>query len=173
MPPRDPEIDDLLRRFSGLVKAAAVRVCGAHGLQLAADVSQQVFVNSWRQLDREQTIADPRSYIYKCAVRETVRLLRLEARQPGEGLDDGVVELFDAQALPEGEAVARDTAEAVAAALDTLAPERRRAVEAHIQGYEVADIMRMYDWPYERARHLTARGKADLRAALAARGIDG
>ncbi len=173
MPPRDQQIDDLVRRFSGLVKAAAIRVGGAQGLQLAEDVSQQVFTNIWRQLSREQTIDDPRSYIYRCAVRETVRLLNIEARQPVAGLDDGVIEPLDGQASPEGEAVARDTAEAVAAALDTLAPDRRRAVEAHLQGYEVTEIMRMYGWPYQRARNLIARGMGDLRGALGARGIDG
>jgi len=33
--------------------------------------------------------------------------------------------------------------------------------------------MRMYGWPYQRARNLIARGMGDLRGALGARGIDG
>lgn len=166
-------LEELVRRFSGLVKAAASRVGGTRGLQVAEDVGQQVFVNIWRQLEREQTIDDPRSYIYKCAVRETVRLLQSESRRPAVALEEVVAEPMDASASPEAQLAAGDTTAALAAALDSLAPDRRRAVEAHLQGYDVAEIMRMFGWPYQRARNLIARGMADLRAALAARGING
>ncbi len=174
MGPRDLLIDDLVRQFSGLVRAAAGRVGGARGLQLAEDVAQQVFLNIWRQLEREQSIDDPRSYIYRCAIRETVRLLRIEARQPPTGLDDvSETKVSDDVNSPEIQMVRRDATEGFAAALGSLAPDRRRAVEAHLQGYDVTEIMRMFGWPYQRARNLIARGKSDLRAALAARGING
>lgn len=173
MPPQEDTLEDLVRRFSSLVRAAATRVGGSAGLHLADDVAQQVFVNIWRQLDREQTIVDPRSYVYKCAVRETVRLLQAEGRRPTVDLEEVAAEPQDTGRSPEDELAAQDTAAALAAALDTLAPDRRRAAEAHLQGYDVAEIMRMYGWPYQRARNLIARGMADLRAALAARGING
>jgi len=43
-------------------------------------------------------------------------------------------------------------------------------VMAHLAGYEVKEIMAMFEWPYHKARNLIARGMADLRRKLDARG---
>jgi hypothetical protein len=45
-------------------------------------------------------------------------------------------------------------------------------VRAHLAGFDVRDIMEMWGWTYQTARHAIARGMADLRVALRRRGID-
>jgi DNA-directed RNA polymerase specialized sigma24 family protein len=67
---------------------------------------------------------------------------------------------------PERRAASRELGARVAAALKRLAPDRRRAAAAHLQGFEVAEIMAFFGWSYERARNLIARGVADLRRQL-------
>jgi DNA-directed RNA polymerase specialized sigma24 family protein len=51
------------------------------------------------------------------------------------------------------------------------APDRARAVKAHLAGFSVEEIMALCGWPYQRARNLIARGMADLRLALRERGM--
>jgi hypothetical protein len=46
-------------------------------------------------------------------------------------------------------------------------------VQGYLAGFSVPELMTMYGWSYERARNLSARGMADLRARLRMRGIDG
>jgi RNA polymerase sigma factor (sigma-70 family) len=154
----DPEIDTLVRKYSRLVRAVAARVGGALGRQIAEDVEQEVFVNIWKQLDREQLITNPSSYIYRCAVRETIRLLKAERQT--ETLDDVIAEVTpDAASTPD--------------AIKALPIDRRRAVQAYLSGFSVPEVMQMYGWSYERARNLSTRGMADLRALLKERQIDG
>jgi DNA-directed RNA polymerase specialized sigma24 family protein len=72
---------------------------------------------------------------------------------------------------PEQAAAARERREALAAALAGLAPDRARAVRAHLAGWSVQEIMELTGWTYQRTRNLVARGMADLRSALLARGV--
>lgn len=167
-PPGDAALEALVRRFSRLVRSVASRVGGAQGRQLADDVEQQVFLNIWKQLEREQSIENPSSYIYRCAVRETVRLLGAERRAESEA---SAADPPPAPRRPDDYLTGRDRAHEVAEALKSLAPDRRRAAQAYLAGFSVAETMAMYGWSYERARNLSARGMADLRKALNQRGI--
>lgn len=170
-PADDSELEALVRRFSRLVRAVAARVGGMAGREVADDVEQQVFLSLWKQLQREQLIEHPASYIYRCAVRETVRLLNAAPRL--DTLDDSVADTVLAPATPDHRLASRERAAAIADALKTLSPDRRRAVQAYLAGFSVPEVMTMYGWSYQRARNLSARGMADLRAALKERGIDG
>lgn len=166
-PPDQTALESLVRRFSALVRAVASRIGGR---EMADDVEQQVFLNVWKQLQREQIIDNPASYIYRCAVRETIRLLQAERRHHSAGdvpvEDAGVPSAVDVAAV-------REQRELLAEALKSLPIDRRRAVQGYLAGFSIPELMKMYDWSYERARNLSARGMADLRASLKTRGIDG
>lgn len=169
-PVSDDALEALVRKFSRLVRAVAARVGGPHGRQIADDVEQQVFLNLWKQLQREQIIDNHSSYIYRCAVRETIRLLQAERRdEAAEGAN------LDEVAVPvAGDlAASREQRELLAEALKSLPVDRRRAVQGYLAGFSVPELMKMYGWSYERARNLSARGMADLRAKLRMRGING
>ncbi len=110
------------------------------------------------------------SYVYKAAIRETVRAVRRERARSGIA----AAHEFEPTRLPadpEQLVVSRERREALRAALASLAPDRARAVRAHLGGWSVQELMEMTGWPYQRARNLIARGMADLRAALIARGV--
>ena len=168
-PPGQIELESLVRRFSKLVRAVAARVGGRRGRQMADDVEQHVFLNIWKQLQREQVIENPASYVYRCAIRETVRLLGSERQDEG-GAAEASEEPAERTADP---AVSRERRELLAAAIKSLPIDRRRAVQAYLAGFSVPEMMKMYGWSYERARNLSTRGMAHLRAALRERGIDG
>ena len=171
-PPVDEQLEALVRQFSRLVRAVAAKVGGPAGRQIADDVEQQVFLNIWKQLGREQIIENPGSYIYRCAVRETARLLSGGEKNTFE--PDAAAEFQqDSAPTPVDRLASRERALVVAEAMRTLLPDRRRAAQAHLAGFSVAETMTMYGWSRERARNLSTRGMADLRAALRERGIDG
>jgi RNA polymerase sigma factor (sigma-70 family) len=169
-PPADSQLESLVRQFSRLVRSVAARVGGPAGREIADDVEQVVFLNLWKQLQREQNITNPSSYIYRCAVRETIRLLqdgRAKDAEPDEPADP------PAEALtPDGQLESKERAAVLGDAIRTLAIDRRRAVQAYLAGFSVAETMTMYGWSYERARNLSTRGMADLRAELKRRGIN-
>jgi RNA polymerase sigma factor (sigma-70 family) len=171
-PPDEAQLEALVRQFSRLVRSVASRVGGQAGRQIADDVEQHVFLNVWKQLRREQSIDNPSSYIYRCAVRETVRLLA-SGRAPAASLEPDEPEPASPDRSPADQLASRERASTVAEALKTLSTDRRRAAQAYLAGFSVAETMTMYGWSYERARNLSARGMADLRAALRERGIDG
>lgn len=160
-PPDEAELESLVRRFSKLVRAVASRVGGHTGRQLADDVEQHVFLSVWKQLQREQIIENPSSYIYRCAVRETVRLLKADRHEePTMAADESAD-----HAAPDV-ASAHEERLRLKEALRSLPIDRRRAVQAYLAGFSIAEVMEMYGWSYQRARNLSARGMADLRARL-------
>jgi len=167
----DSRFAALVRDYGRLITSAVRRVGRTTTEQDREDIEQTVLLGLWRQVSREQTIDHPVSYVYKAAVRETVRAVaRLRAR-PELPLEEAV---DDAKAERQSEAdrgvEAREQREALAAALRALPPDRARAVKAHLAGFSVDEVMQLYGWTYQRARNLIARGMADLRAELRLRG---
>jgi RNA polymerase sigma factor (sigma-70 family) len=168
-PPTESELEQLVRRFSSLVRATAARIGGAAGRQVADDVEQNVFISLWKQLQREQPIDNHASYIYRCAVRETIRLL---SRRDDDS-QDPPEDTASAEPTAGEHLASRERARIVGEAIKALSIDRRRAVQAYLAGFSVPETMKMYGWSYQRARNLSTRGMTDLRAALRKRGIDG
>lgn len=166
----DLGFEQLVRRYAHLIRSVATRVAGGEAATLAEDVEQRVMLALWQQISREQEIRHPASYIYRAAVRETVRALRKERRR-GE-IDAAAVETFSEGGKdPEELLELREMGNRIQAIIAELPPERRRAVQAHLAGFAVREIMQMYDWSYNRARNLIGRGVRDLRRRLEAGGI--
>jgi len=163
----ETRFERLVRASARLVRAAIVRAAGTRRDRVADDVEQQVYLALWRRFSSPQgppaELAP--AYLYRAAVRETVRALaRLRESQSEDCA--ALAEPAAGDADPERLASARETGARVAAALARLQPERRRAVAAHLQGFEIGEIMKLFDWDYQRARNLVARGMADLRREL-------
>jgi RNA polymerase sigma factor (sigma-70 family) len=172
--PPQARLETLIRDYGALIKRVVARAAGIEAQNARDDIEQQVLINLWRQLEREQTIEYPASYIYTAAVRETVRAVRrARAREQPAGDAIDLAGEIATQHTPETELRYRERLDAVRAALDALAPERKQAVQAHLAGYEVAEIQRLFGWPYQKARNLVSRGMIDLRTILIERGIRG
>jgi RNA polymerase sigma factor (sigma-70 family) len=162
-------LEQLIRDYGRLIRHAIWRAGGAESVAIADDIEQNVIVNLWQQIAREQTIEHAASYVYKAAIRETVRAVRRERARSGAGPLPERVSATTGD--PEAVILARERREALTAALASLAPDRGRAVRAHLGGWSVQELMGLTGWSYQRARNLVARGMADLRAALIARGV--
>ena len=157
----------LLQQYGALIRRVVSRVAGRALPGTQDDVTQDVVMSLWQQVSREQEITYPTSYIYRAAVRETVREVRrrLEEFRTHAPLE-GAVEPPSRAPSPEAETSARELAAGIEEALGRLSPDRAMAVRAHLAGYTVDEIMQMQGWPYQKARNLIARGMADLRSDL-------
>lgn len=163
-------VSALVERYAGLVRRAVHRVAGYRAHAVADDIAQVVMTAMWRQLQREQIIAAPSSYIYKAAIREAVRAMKREAHRAETPLDEAEAEAAGGSD-PHQALHARELAEAIEAAVSSLQRDRQRAVRAHLTGLELEEIMRLHAWSYQRARNLVARGMHDLRHELQRRGV--
>lgn len=172
VPHPDARFDALVRDYGRLIRHAIRRAAGPDAPRLADDIEQAVLVSLWQQIAREQTIDHPASYVYRAAVREAVRAVRRERAHAAMAVPVGEQPEQGMRGTTPDESVARrEQRAALRASLETLRPERARAVRAHLAGFSVDEIMQLGGWPYQRARNLIARGMADLRVALRERGV--
>ena len=160
-------LEELIRRYSRLIRTAVSRVSGELASEEAEDIQQKVLISLWKATRGEQMPSHPSSYLYRAAVREAVRAMKARHAVLETELDD---RRQDPQPSPERTAESRELGEVIRNSIATLTPDRRRAVQAHLMGYSVQEIMTMMDWPYNKARNLIARGMADLRQELVRRG---
>lgn len=168
----DARFEALVRDYGRLIRHAIRRAARTDAPRLGDDIEQLVLVSLWQQIAREQTIEHPASYVYRAAVRETVRAIRRDRAQAAMAVPVGEqVEHLMTGATQDDDVQRREQRAALRASLETLAPDRARAVRAHLAGFSVQEVMALCGWPYQRARNLIARGMADLRVALRERGV--
>lgn len=164
----DRRLETLVTKYSRLIRSAVCRVAVTLPATTVDDIEQKVLIALWKAMGDEQIPAHPSSYLYRAAVRETVRTVKARHKAAETDLN---VHYLDPQPSPEKLAESAELGAAIDDALETLSPDRQRAVRAHLLGYEVKEIMSMHGWPYNKARNLIARGMADLRRKLVSRGI--
>jgi RNA polymerase sigma-70 factor (ECF subfamily) len=160
--------EQLMRRYGRLISRVVAKASRGQAAGAEPDIEQRVLVGLWRQLSREQRVEHPSSYLYRAAVRETVRAIKEESRRAQVPLEQAV-ERADPSPGPDEVLASREMQQHLEAALGRLLPERASAVRAHLAGHQVEEIMRVHGWPYQKARNLIARGMADLRRELGGR----
>jgi RNA polymerase sigma factor (sigma-70 family) len=165
------QLEALVRRYSEFIRRLVAKVGGWRADAVADDVEQAVFLGIWRQIEQQRHVRHPTSYIYKAAVRETLRLLRERRMESLEEIAPDT-EPFTADG-PEHAFEAKRKIDALEECLGSLRSDREIAVRAHLAGFSVEEIMNLRGWSYQKARNLIARGIADLRHALRQRGIHG
>ncbi len=165
----DDDLESLVTRYAALIRAAVSRVAGPRSADVGDDVAQRVATALWKRLRSEEAIEHPSTYIYRCAIRETLREVeRLGEVESIKPIEDNLV---DPGLDPEVRLRGRELETTVEQCLGDLQPERAQAVRAHLAGFDVDEIMELHTWPYQKARNLVARGMADLRELLARRGV--
>ena len=166
----DP-LTDMIACYGRLIRSVVVKVARTSDPDIGDEIEQRVAESLLTQVRREQDVRHPTSYIYRCAVRETLREL---ARRRGHDSLDAVEGGLPAAstASPEEEASGRELAAATEACLRQLPADRAAAARAHLAGFPVEEIMQVHGWPYQKARNLVARGMADLRRLLGEQGFD-
>lgn len=171
VPAADAKLAALVHEYGRLIAQAIRRVAGNAGPPDVSDIEQQVHVALWQQLRREQAIEYPASYVYKAAVREAVRAVRRYRARAEAPLESAPIQVAGPATRADRLTDARRVRDALAEALQAMAPDRARAVRGHLAGFDVEELMKLYGWTYQRARNLVARGMADLRSELRARGL--
>lgn len=170
-PAPDPSaaLEALLERYGALMRLAGIR----RGLVTddVDDLLQEIRLRLWRASARGENLAAlPASYLYRTASSAAVdmlrrrRALREEALTPAHDREGPVTQ--DPAALAAG----RELGAAVAAALETLAPNRRPVVRMYLAGYTREEIGTLLGWTDAKTRNLLYRGLDDLRGVLSARG---
>ncbi len=159
----ESRLTDLVSTYRRMVRAVIAKVGGRTLADRRDDVEQQVWLIIWRRLRGEQEIDHPTSYLYTVARHEAMRavqdeLLRAERQRE-------VPDLRPAADPHQQAALSRDGAR-LRMAIDRLAPDRRRAMQAVLSGLDVREIQDLFGWSYEKARNLIARGRADLKDLL-------
>jgi len=183
----DPEsvarLEELLRRYAVLLRSVIARHCPKNlGIQ-TGDIEQEARVRLWRALEREKELGDPASYIYRIAVSTTIDAVRRVLARREDQFQDRADEdsepaapkmqlVDDARNRPDIRMDRQELMSVMARALATLAEDRRRAVELHLQGLTVPEISDLLAWSEARTRNLVYRGLEDLRQALRREGID-
>src|SRR5262245_9013558 len=140
LPERDARITELVNAYAGLIRSAVRRVGGSHASLIQDDVQQNVVLALWRQLERGQTIDRPASYIFRAAVRETVRLIRRDRLHLQSPIEEETAAAGGSGDDPHRHVEDRERQEALMECLNTLAPPRQLAVRAHLSGFDVREI---------------------------------
>jgi RNA polymerase sigma factor (sigma-70 family) len=165
-------MEDLVRQYGKLIGAMVRRVGRSAPAEMREDIQQRVLIALWKQLRSHHVIEHPTTYIYRTAVRETVRAMREESARAQDPIDDEAPGGLRAErGDPHAELVRKEKMGRIRAAIGEIAPERRMAVRAHLSGFDVTEIMARYGWTYQKARNLIARGMADLRRILMENGL--
>lgn len=176
-------LEFLLERYSGLLRSLIRRHCPRDlGIQIG-DVEQEARLRLWRALAREKEILDPASYIHRIAVTATIDAVRRvrarredQLRTAGSTEDDEMIAgeetVIDEAQSPQADAERRELMETIARVVDSLAGNRRRAVELHLQGLTLPEIAMLLGWSEAKVRNLVYRGLDDLRDALRREGIE-
>jgi RNA polymerase sigma factor (sigma-70 family) len=167
----ETRFEALVRQYGRLITAVVARVGGARVAAAREDVAQEVLLALWKRLEREQTLEVGSSYVYKAAVRETVRALQRERSKLLETLDENNAPPNSTPNGPFEHLAESERGAQIESCLASLPLDRARAVRAHLRGFEIREIMGLYGWPYQKARNLVARGLTDLRRLLRERGV--
>ena len=162
--------EELVRTYARLIRAVVRKVAGADADRLGPDVEQRLLTDLWKRHRSGDVIEHPSTYIYRAAVRETIRALKRDSRlvESPLVLEPAAPRTDD----PHAQLRSKELAQTLNEEIDALSSDRARAVRFHLAGFPVDEIMALHNWSYNKARNLIARGMTDLRKRLTHRGID-
>lgn len=162
-------LEALLTRYTAAVEAAAAR----RGLPSAdvGEVFQEVRIRLWKALDAEKIDRVRASYVYRTAVSAAIDLIRRRRARAEDPLDTAASELRATAPGPQATLEGTELEGHVVAALNELVASRRTVVRMYLAGYKREEIADLLGWSEAKTRNLLYRGLADLRAALARRGV--
>lgn len=164
-------LERLLAELGGRLRALVrQRVPRALGVD-PDEVEQGVRLRLWGVLQREKTILHPTSYLYRTVMSVIVDHVRKRRSLPIDTLPDELLALSSEQAV-ERIAKTAELARLIHAAMKSLPERRRRPVQLHLQGIELAQIAVLLQESESTVRNLVYRGLSDLRLALRERGVE-
>lgn len=106
------EFEDLFREHYGVVHGTAYGVTGRR--EDAEDVVQTVFLRLLRRETPPELRRNPKAYLYRAAVNESLNIIRSRRRHPTTELDDANLPAAEAGKNVQAEAIHRKLYEAIA-----------------------------------------------------------
>jgi len=171
----------LIDGYGSYLRRTIARLCPRDlGLQFD-EIEQDARIRLWKALQDEREIIDPASYLHRIAATATidavrrVKARREEPLEPPSAEDEGEraePHAALAEASLERSTERRMVMQQVEAALQQLAPERRRLVSLHLQGFTSREIADAHGWTEPKARNLLYRTLRELREKLRDEGIE-
>jgi RNA polymerase sigma-70 factor (ECF subfamily) len=154
-------------RHSGPAFSLAYRMCARRAM--AEDIVQEAFLSLWRSGARyDPARGSVRSWVLSAVHHRAIDAFRRDASKQSQDVrDESAAERLPAPELTEAEAVRRDEARTVRAALDELPAEQRHVIElAYFGGFTHTQIAEMLQLPTGTVKGRMRLGLAKLRISL-------
>lgn len=159
--------DEIYRRYHETIYNLSYRMSG--DLELAADLTQEVFLRVFRYLDRFRGGSSLKTWVYRVALNHCRSRLgrRRLPTQPLEDEEGHQTEPADGRRSPEQRAMDREQRRTVNRALALLPPVFREAVVlCDLQGMSYQEIAEVLGVRIGTVRSRIARGRERLRELL-------
>ncbi len=176
------QFDRFLESHEATLRQAIRKTCPRDLDGLVADIEQEARLRLWKAILTHRSIRDPRSYVYTVGVNATLDAVRRSRARSETMIDphlDSDASPIDTDgwrpgrvANPETTARRRELLATLEDCLARLAKNRQLAVRLYLQGFTVVEAANLLGWSRAKARHLTYRGRDELRRYLRAGGID-
>jgi RNA polymerase sigma-70 factor (ECF subfamily) len=161
---------DLYDRHARLLFSLALRILKDRGE--AEDVLQEVFVRVWDRAESyDQALGTPAAWLVRIARNRAIDRVRARSVRAAIDVPASVDAASERAPGPDPERVASASEErrAVAAALETLAPEQRVLIErAFYEGLTHSELAAAFNLPLGTVKTRIRTGMQSLRARLAA-----
>jgi RNA polymerase sigma-70 factor (ECF subfamily) len=155
-------------RHAGAAFSLAYRMVGDR--TAAEDITQESFLSIWRSRVRYQRErGSVRTWVLGIVHHRTIDGLRRNlVHERRRASAEGIEERYEAAELTEAEAVRREEARTVRAALDTLPEQQCKVIElAYFGGFTHTQIAEMLDMPVGTVKGRMRLGLEKLRRQLA------
>jgi RNA polymerase sigma-70 factor, ECF subfamily len=171
---KDRELEEILIRFSGFIRAAIRRYHPEKfGIDLE-DVLQDVKIKVWKLLHDEKKIENYSSYIKKIVETSVIDQFRRFKREEGIYLheierrirENGGSGPYDSPYFE------MDLKDLVGRAVNGLIESRRKVVQLYLLNMSIEEISLYFHWSRDKTRNLLYRGLCDLKKILKEKNID-
>jgi RNA polymerase sigma-70 factor (ECF subfamily) len=171
----DAAYDELVRSYHGSIYQVASRMLADPGE--AADVTQDIFVKVFRNINGFKGEAALKTWIFKIAFSEILNRLRWFKRRhrnrtvfldeaKSNGDDSTAVQVRDESPTPEGAFESKERGEAIQHALSKLSEQHRSIIVRDIQGCTYSEIAQILSISIGTVKSRLARARADLKKCL-------
>jgi RNA polymerase sigma factor (sigma-70 family) len=164
---REEELETLLARFSGFVRAHIQKFdIQRFGID-PDDVAQEVRIKIWKLLEGEKNIVNHASYIKKIVDSSVIDQIRRLRREEAIFRQERKKQVAEREDMYRPETLRNVTLkEIVGRAADALIDSRRNVVKLYLLNMSLEEIARFYGWSRHKTRNLLYRGLTDLKKSL-------
>ena len=171
---KDRELEQILIRFSGFIRAVIRRYHPEKfGVDLE-DVLQDVKIKIWKLLHDEKKIENYSSYLKKIVETSVIDQFRRFKREEGIYLHEIEKRIREnGGASPyDSPYVEMDLKDLVGKAVGGLIESRRKVVQLYLLNMSIEEISLYFHWSRDKTRNLLYRGLCDLKRILKEKNID-